>query len=113
MIQEVEAKKVLRAKDGKFLKGTLGPSPGRPPLGQTSLDNLLHAIMRVENKTNKKLLDHYITRAFKNDQVLISVMRKLIPDLAAIQQLNYDMQMNDELAAAIQAKLAERYSSQE
>jgi len=106
---EVKVRKVLRNAKGQYLKGSLSPSPGRPPLGQTSLDQLLRAIVRVENKKNKKLLDHYIERAFKSDPVLCSLMKKLLPDLQSISQLNFDVQMNDTAAANIRKKLQERY----
>ena len=111
---KVKVKKVLRATDGKFLKGTAPCNPlGRPVVGATSLDKLLQAVSRVETKLNKNLLDHFITRAFKSDQVLIAVMKKLIPDLAAVASLDLNQVMNDELAVAIQKKLAEKFGNKQ
>ena len=109
MKTQVEVRRVLRNAKGQYLKGSLSPSPGRPPLGETSLDTLLAAIRRTETKLNKNLLDHYITRAFKNDAVLCSVMKKLIPDLQAIAQLDLNQQMNDTMAESIQKKLKQRF----
>lgn len=106
----VEVQKVTRALDGKFLRGVSG-GPGRPKLGETSLDKLLQAIHRVEDKKNKHLLDYYIERCFKNDQVLISVMKKLLPDLQSISALVIDQQMSDELALDIQKKLQKRFNA--
>lgn len=107
----VEAKRILRDAQGKFLKGSACPSGGRPPLGETRLDKLLGSIRRVESKKNKTLLDHYIFRAFKSDMVLCSVMKKLHPDLQAVAALTVSQEMNDAMAESIRQTIAKRFES--
>jgi len=108
-MEKVEAKRILRDKAGHFLKGTLGASPGRRPLCEgTHLNKLLQAVSRVESRLNKNLLDYFIIRAFKSDQVLIALMKKLAPDLQAVALL-VENEMSNESALAIQKKLAERF----
>lgn len=104
----VVATKAQRNAAGQFLKGSAG-SPGRPPLGNTSLDKLLQAITRVETEKGRKLVDHYVARAYKSDAVLVSVMKKCYPDLMAVASLNFDQQMSDATAASIREKLEQRF----
>jgi hypothetical protein len=94
---------------GRWPKG-FAPNPlGRPLLGTNRLELLLDAVRRVECKKNKMLLDYFVERAYEDDSVLIAVVRKLNPDLAAIQLSAAVDVMSDETARDIQAKLRERY----
>ena len=45
------------------------------------LDELKIAIRTVEKRRKKKLLEHFIDRAFKNDTVLIALLKKFVPDI--------------------------------
>jgi len=45
------------------------------------LAELKQAINTVESRKRKKLLEHFIDRAFKSDQVLIALLKKFVPDI--------------------------------
>ena len=111
------AKKVyvqpVRHADGRYVKGCISPNAsGRPLNGTTQLSHLLAAVRRVESRENKNLLEHFVSRAFVTDKVLIAVMKKLIPDLQSIAvSPNFNEEMTDAVAQDIQKKLAERYGS--
>jgi len=99
---------------GRYKPGESGNPKGRPKGSKNrySIAELWHAIERVESKKGvKRLLDHFIGRAYKNDQVLIAVMKKLLPDLKSIDGLiaTIESSMSEELAKSIQEKLRERY----
>lgn len=77
---------------GGFKKGKSGNPKGRPPSGETKLDTLLNAIARHQvgiKPDPKNPVDHFIKRAFKNDNVLVALMKKVYPDLKAIEQVTY------------------------
>lgn len=88
------AKQKARNPSGKggFVKGKSGNPNGRPPNGQTKMDTLLKAIgyYQMGGKLDPKNPVHqFIRRAFKNDNVLIAMMRKIYPDLKAIEQVTF------------------------
>ena len=45
------------------------------------LDELKTAIRTVEKRRKRRLLEHFIERAFKNDTVLIALLKKFVPDI--------------------------------
>jgi len=66
-----------------FPKGK-SPNPVGRPKGSNkrySIDELRNAIKKVEKVKGTTLLLHYIEKAFSDEKVLVSVMRKLLPDL--------------------------------
>lgn len=110
---KVKTKRVNKNKDakGRWLPGCDAPNPlGRPKGAGTKLDSLMQSISRVEGKVGKNLLDHYVTTAFKDHSVLISIMKKLVPDLKALEVVaGTHEQMSDDMAESIQNKLTERW----
>lgn len=61
---------------GKFAKG----NPGRPKGSKNYLTLLEEAIKKYETATGKNIFDRLIQRAFINDNVLLNVIKKFIPD---------------------------------
>lgn len=66
---------------GKFQKGQSGNPKGRPKKGLAAMDDLDRAIRKVEKEKRITLMEHFVTRAFENDAVLMSLLKKKLPDL--------------------------------
>lgn len=78
--------KVIRNKKGQIQKGSKGiEGVGHPKLGDSKLDHLLKAVRKVESEENENLLEHFIRQGFHDNHVLIAVLKKLHPDLKAIE----------------------------
>lgn len=71
--------KPIRDEKGLFLEGTK-PGPGRPEGSKNYLTQLEEAITKYEKDNDKKIFDRLIQRAFVNDNVLLNVVKKFIPD---------------------------------
>jgi hypothetical protein len=72
-----------------FKKGEVTNPKGRPigakgKLNKSMLDKLIEIAGKVEeNKTvsqGKSLLEHFVERAYRNDQVLVTYLKKIIAD---------------------------------
>ena len=63
-------------KTGKFAEG----NPGRPKGSKNYTTLLEKAIKDYETRTGKKLFDRLIERAFINDNVMLNVIKKFVPD---------------------------------
>ncbi len=63
--------------------GQSGNPLGRPK--NSAKDELDRSIRRVQDKKNKKLLDHFVERAYEDNTVLIAVIKKLVPDIKFIE----------------------------
>jgi hypothetical protein len=76
-----------RTKNGRFQKGFSGNPSGRAvnPWRQ----ELESAIRTVEKRKRKKLMVHAVNQAFKNDIVLVAILKKLLPDLK-IEEIGLD-----------------------
>jgi len=61
-----------------WLRGNSGNPKGRPK--KAEIDKLRKALEYGEQKFGKDIFYHAIERAFKNDQVLIALLKKLVPD---------------------------------
>jgi len=62
-----------------FVKGQSGNPAGRPK--KPVIDSLEKAIKKVQKEKNEKFLNMVIKRAYESDQVLIAVLKKIIPDI--------------------------------
>lgn len=65
-------------------KGESGNLKGRPPKGDAFMEKLQEAIKNVEKATGIQLMEHLVLRAMENDQVLIALTKKLVPDLRQV-----------------------------
>lgn len=101
--------------DGKFKKGVSGNPSGGPRRGHAKFDILLEAISRYELGVKSNLrnpTNHFIKQAFRSDNVLISLMKKLYPDLKSIEQITFaGDSMEDEEAKQIRKEMLERFGS--
>ncbi|MBU2633995.1 MAG: hypothetical protein KJ674_02010, partial [Nanoarchaeota archaeon] len=71
---------VLRDKSGRFVEGISGNIKGKPPGSKNYLTQLEEALKEYETEKGKTLFKRLIERAFINDQVMLSVVKKFIPD---------------------------------
>ena len=63
--------------------GQSGNPLGRPK--NSAKDELERSIRRVQERKNKKLLDHFVERAYEDNTVLIAVIKKLVPDIKLVE----------------------------
>ena len=85
--------------DTKFKEGNLG-GPGRPPGSKNYTTLLEEAINNYETTTGKKLFDRLIQRAFINDNVLLNVTKKLVPDkthteISGVEEITFNIKHLD------------------
>jgi hypothetical protein len=71
-------------------KGKSGNANGRPPKAESYIGRLEKEIKKVEKAKGKKLIQHAIERAYVDDGVLVSILRKIMPDLSA-QKIEADI----------------------
>lgn len=94
--------------------GESGNPDGRPK-GSHNLvtqQEMMTALRNVEKKRKINLLERFFERALKSDAVLVAVMKKLVPDLKALDMrldlLVMQNKMSEGEAAIIRDKLASR-----
>lgn len=116
MVKKKKIKKrlVKRTSEGKFVKGSIGNPNGRPKGSKNkySLAELFNAIKVVESRKGRKpLLQHFVEQAYDDHGVLIALMKKLLPDLRAVEGVFADFRdtMDKEMANDIRNKLMERF----
>jgi len=63
-----------------FKPGESGNPEGKRPGTKNYITQLEEAIKNYEDKTGKQLFNRLIERAFINDNVLLNVVKKFIPD---------------------------------
>lgn len=97
-----------------FKRGHSGNPNGRPK-GSKNLvtqHEFMEALRRVEGKRKIHLLERFFERALKSDTVLIAVMKKLVPDLKALDMrldlLVSQNKISGDEARDIRKKLADR-----
>ena len=64
--------------------GRIAGTPNK--IGRAFVDMFINSLSEIDIKdettVGKKLIDHILNRAFKNDTVALGVLKKLIPDLS-------------------------------
>ena len=73
-----------RDNKGRFTVGNPGNPKGRPK--KPEIDELRIALNKAAKKHDKTLLDHAVERAYTDTNVLIAILRKLLPDLRSVEQ---------------------------
>lgn len=108
--EKVGVKRAGTDSKGRWLPGTSGNLKGRPVSPNTKLGKLLAAIMTVEAKHDLTVLESFIERSYDDASIAIALMKKLHPDLKAIEVSpgHGFTAMGEEEAAAIQDKLRAR-----
>ena len=71
---------VLRDEGGRFIEGISGNIKGKPPGSKNYLTQLEQALKEYETEKGITLFKRLIERAFINDQVMLSVVKKFILD---------------------------------
>lgn len=65
-----------------FVKGQSGNPKGRPPVPE--IEALRQAIRAVQQKKGKTLLQHAIEESYKDNKLLVAILRKILPDLQSV-----------------------------
>ncbi len=75
----------MKTGNPNWKKGISANPKGRPK-GTTRTNLLMDAIAKVEKqKGKKKFLLHAVQEAYTDNKVLIAILKKIIPDLKAIE----------------------------
>jgi hypothetical protein len=72
----------------RFVKGESGNPNGRPKGSFAIYNQLSEAIKEVEKEKKTGLFIHFVDRAFRNDTVLIALLKKLVPDRQNVEGEN-------------------------
>lgn len=67
-------------------KGQSGNPNGRP--GNPEIQELRNAIKKVQKTRKDTLLVHFVNQAYADKNVLIAVIKKLVPDLSTTELNN-------------------------
>ena len=105
--------KIVRGKGGKWVKGHSGNPSGVKAGSEVTLTELVSAIRSVEKKERKSLLQHLVSRAYKSDAALGILLKKLLPDLKAMEALigSVEGKMSSADADNIRNKLRDRFKT--
>ena len=84
-IETIKAPVLKRDAHGRLLPGQQSLNPGgRSRDIRTAQAKLYKALEKVEKRKGKKFLEHYVEEAYKDRAMAIALLRKIIPDLKAI-----------------------------
>jgi len=81
MNETIETANKIQRK-GLFQKGKSGNPNGRPKGSMDFISQLKTTIKKVEKKKGISLIEHAVEKAYTNPQVLIALLKKLIPDMS-------------------------------
>ena len=76
-----------------IVKGMKSLNPSGRPKGsrnRISMSLLEEAVALEQAKHKKTIYQHFVYRAYKNDKVLVALMKKLVPDMSYIQAENHN-----------------------
>jgi len=103
-------KKIKRDKLGRIMKGAPGRQPGSKNL--FSMHMFERALAKVEKKKKKSLFEHFIEQAYEDNTVLIAAVRKILPDLKAIEVMGlFEGGMDEQTAKLIRDKFKKRFEA--
>jgi len=75
--------KLVRDEKGRFVKGHItNPKGGRPKGSLDFISQLKSELKKVEKEKGFSLIEHAVRKAYTNPQVLIAMLKKIIPDMA-------------------------------
>lgn len=90
-----EPKKLPRDSNGRLLPGHGSLNPGGKPKDQRNAQLKLHKALRKIEKIKSvsggyTFLEHYIKEAFKDRTMAIALLKKIVPDLKAVEMSSED-----------------------
>ena len=86
---------LIRDSKGRFIKGHSG-NPEGINAGRRPYLDLDEALAKAQREHSKSFLEHFIERAYKNDQVAIALMKKLLPDRKNLEINQFARVMTEE-----------------
>jgi hypothetical protein len=104
-------KPIDRRDNGTFAPGTSGNPGGRKKgsKNRMSVARLYDAIEKIEADQDINVMEEFVKKAMKSPRLMIALFKKILPDLKAVEMLAGLFDSDDETAAAIQAKMKERF----
>jgi len=81
----------------KYVKGQSGNPAGKPKGANQPMTELLKAIKLVEKSKRKKLMVHFVEQAYKDNKVLVALMKKVLPD-KKVEDINIGGQAGNPLS---------------
>lgn len=91
-------------KSGKEWNGNANGRPGNP-----AIKELENAIKKVQKRHNKTLMEHFVERAYKSDNVLTAITKKRVPDLSAID-MGFDQDKPLSISNVIEKAIKKSYA---
>lgn len=94
--QELDRLKREKGTNNPLGKGGFGDHPehinlkGQPR--RPEIEIFKEALMKLKDEYGVDILEHAVARSYKNDNVLIALMRKMVPDLSAIESTNFTLE---------------------
>lgn len=81
-----QARVVERDSKGRFLPGIGSPNPGGITTRRRGMQKrLAKALKEVESLKREDFLTHYIKQAYSDKNMAIALLKKLVPDLKAVE----------------------------
>jgi len=107
---KAKKKKLARRADGTLLPGQASLNSQGFKVGSSRSDELAAAFRRVEEKQDKSFLDMCVEKAYEDTAMAIALLRKVHPDLKAIEMLTGSADsIPDEEAAEWREEMNKRF----